>query len=400
MQINQISINEEFPINKWINYLNNAAYCPVPRKVLQKNASYLQEYSEMGPDSGFVKLDEYVEEARYAASALINCNPEEIVFTESITHGINLIAEGYKFSQKGNIILRESSKDHVANFLPWLKRSKENNVKIKVTGSNDEGDIDLDRLEIYMRNNPSGILSVSHALYNIGTILDVETIAEIAHKHNFRIFVDAGQTVGCLPVDVKKLNCDFMAFSGYKWLCSPPGIGVLYIKKEIQKEVNYFGMDVRSLESEKEGVRVILKFTDKDYSLKDGPKRFEAGFRNYTGAVGLLEAIRFITNYGIENVRSRNILLTSRARQSLSDVTGIEFYGPEEGNRRTSIISFNIRNVKPSELVAYLLEKNCVMAAREIGSLGIVRISPHYYNTEEQIDQCISFIKEFINEKE
>ncbi len=389
---------DDFAINNTTNYLNNAAFGPVPESILNDTHAYLQEYSHNGPDSPFVKKEAYFEETRNAVAGLIGCSPEEVIFTQSITHGINIIAEGYSWKENDRIILRESSKEHVANFLPWLKIAKEKNLDLQITGSDEFGNPDLQKIELLMKEKPGGIVAIAHALYNLGTVLDVESIALLAKKYSYTVLVDAAQTVGCLPVNVKALGCDYMVFSGYKWLCAPPGIGILYISKETQKLINYYGMDVRILEAISDGVQVKLNFSNDDYTVKPGPYKFENGFRNYTGVVGLLKAIELLNRVGISEVAKKNKELIALTIQLLNDIPGVSILGVNDLAKRTSIVSFKIEGKKPSEIVAKLHNYRIVLAAREIGDESILRISPHYYNTKEQIESCVNLIKEIIKQ--
>lgn len=389
-------INNDFQINRNTNYLNNAAFGPVSNTVLDKYFSYIRHYSNDGPDSPFVKKEGYFEECRIAVSKLIKCDPDEVIFTQSITHGINIIAEGYKFIPGNNIVLREAAKEHVANFLPWLKIATSKRIELKITGSNEDGSLDLNLLEKALKDSNGGIIAVAHALYNLGTILKIEDITALAKSYNYRVLVDAAQTIGCYHVDVKKLGCDFMVFSGYKWLCAPPGIGVLYIKRDAQPQINYYGMDVRTLKSLTDGVQVKLMFTDHNYVIKEGPYKFENGFRNYSGVIGLLEAMKLVENIGVDVIYRRNRELIKLAFDRLLIIKGIKILGPDKLLDRVSILSFTIKGIQPSKLVSHLHTSRCVLAAREVGDLPVVRISPHYYNTKAQINECVDLINTFV----
>lgn len=355
----------------------------------------MTDYSLLGPDSKNVKLDGVLDECRRVLASFIATSPEEIVFTQSITHGINIIAEGFDFFNGDNIVLREADKEHVSNFLPWLKKSKSDKKNLYITGSDELGNFDLGSLENYMKDHPGGIISVAHALYNIGTILPIPKISEIAHKYGYLVFVDAGQTAGAMPVDVKKLDCDFFAFSAYKWICGTPGIGVLYIRKEIQKHIKYYGLDVRSIKQVKIESRVFLDFDRNGFKQREGPYVYEAGFRNYTCALGLMEAIKLLTNYGLSNIRTKNLELMKYAQKLLSEIHGLVVYGPKDYNDRSAILSFNIEGYPPEKIVDYLSANRVILATREIGKVGVARISPHYYNTKEQILTAVNLIKNF-----
>jgi len=395
-----VNLVNEFPINHESCYLNNAAYTPIPQNIIDEILKYLSLYSLKGPDSGSVPLDELLEKGRYCVSGFLGCSVDEVVFTQSITHGINIIAEGFDYSRGNNIVVREAEKEHVANYLPWLKVSKEKKLKLFISGSDSIGIPNIKKMERYMNLHKGGILSITHALYNIGTILPLDEIIKVAHNNGYFVFIDAGQTAGVVPLDVKKMNCDFLAFSGYKWLCSPPGIGVLYIKKNIKKYISYYGMDVRSLASKKKGIRLVLDFNKEGYNLINAPNIFEAGFRNYVGLVGLISSIKFYNEIGPEKIRGKTLDLVDFTQSLLrKTIKNIKIYGPENIRNKTSIISFNIPRVNPTDLVAYLRTKNIFIAVREIGNEGIARISPHYFNTRLQLKRTVDLIRQYCIEQ-
>jgi len=196
MNIDSDNVSSNFPIKDKI-YLNNASVSLTPKSSIKAMNDFLVSYSEIGPDS--IEADLFVKEkffdARKKVSKLINCRPEEIVFTQSTTDGINIVANGLHLESESNIIIRGMGHEHHANYYPWLNLSKK--IHVKNLTVNESGFFRLDELKSFL-DKDTKLVSLSHALYNTGTILPVEQIGEILEKENVPYFLDTAQTVGCI----------------------------------------------------------------------------------------------------------------------------------------------------------------------------------------------------------
>ena len=346
----------------------------MPKTSIHAMNDFLSRYNEYGPDSEL--SDNYVKERlnnlRKAISQLIKCRHEEVVLTQSVTDGINIVANGIKFKPKCNIITRGSNHEHPANHYAWVRVGKK--VEIRDMPIDETGYFEFDLLKKAV-DNDTQLVVLSHALFNTGAILPVEEIGEYLAQKNIPYFIDAAQTVGCIDnVDVNKIRCDFMSFNGSKWLCGPMGMGIFFCKKESSEMIEPLQVGGES-----------AIFHDNKLAYKEMPARFQAGFRNWVGVAGLEASVNYLLKIGIDKIRNQNVKLANLMREELSKIPGITLLGPQEDKKRTSIVSFTIQDKKPEVVVKRLEEANMILAVREIFSKKIIRASPHFFNTESEI---------------
>jgi cysteine desulfurase/selenocysteine lyase len=220
-------------------------------------------------------------------------------------------------------------------------------------------------------------------LYNTGSILPVEKIST-SLKKEIPFFIDSAQTIGCIGThDVSKLGCDFMSFNGSKWLCGPMGTGLFYCKKGSSE----------LLEPKTIGGESAIIENDNNLIFKDLPEKFQTGFRNYVGIVGLESSVKYLLNFGMENIRKKNQKLSNIFRDELMKIPNVVLYGPEDPDKRTSIVSFNIKNFDSEKIVQKLEKQNIILAVREIMEKKIIRVSPHFFNNESDMLKVIDEIK-------
>ena len=374
--------SQDFPYKDRI-YLNNASTSRMPKKSIQAMNDFLVRYNEVGPDSE--SADSYVRERlanlRELIAKLIKCKPEEVILTQSTTDGINFVANGLKLNPRSNIIIRGSNHEHPANHYPWVRAGQK--TKLRNLMVDDTGYFELESLSKVIDAN-TGLVVLSHALFNTGTILPVEEIGKILVEKNILYFVDAAQTVGCISdVDVNKIKCNFMSFNGSKWLCGPMGMGIFFCRKDSSE----------MLEPLQVGGESAI-FHENKLVYKDIPARFQAGFRNWPGVAGLELSVEYLLKIGMGRIRKKNIKLASLMRQELSKISGTVLYGPKEEDDRTSIVSFSAANQDANFLAKKLEKNNMILAVREIFSKKVVRASPHFFNTESEILRVIDAIKQ------
>lgn len=373
--------SQDFPYERRI-YLNNASTSRMPKSSIQAMTDFLIKYNELGPDSE--EADNYVRErlgaVRKGISKLINSKPEEVVLTQTVTDGINFVASGLKLDPKSNIVIRGSSHEHPANHFPWIRAG--NRFELRNLEINETGYFEMDSLENTV-DKKTGLVVLSHALFNTGAILPVEKIGTMLEERGINYFVDAAQTVGCISdVDVNKIKCNFMSFNGSKWLCGPMGMGIFFCRKDSADLVEPLQVG---------GESAILHENNLVY--KEMPARFQAGFRNWVGAAGLEASINHLLKIGIDKVRQHNIKLANLLREELVKLGNVTLYGPEDQDKRTSIVSFSIKDQDPKTLTARLEKENIILAVREIFAKKIIRASPHFYNSESEILRVIEAIK-------
>ena len=375
------SISEEFQTEKI--YLNNASVSVMPKTSIESMRQFLVSYSEMGPDSpeSEIFIEELWRKTRKEVSKLVKCQPDEIIITQSVTDGVNMVANGMKFSNDSNIIIRGGEHEHHANYFPWLKLKDRIDVRSLPVDENGEfTDSDFKK----RLDKKTKLVALSHGLYNSGLILPVKEIGERLQKENIPYFLDTAQTVGCIgDFDFVNTGCDFMSFNGSKWLCGPMGTGVFYCKQEsseLLEPLSIGGESANSTES-------------KGLTYKESPDRFQTGFRNYVGLAGMVSSITLLQNLGLDNIRKHIMKLSNLFIDEIGKIPESKVFGPEDETKRTSIVSFDIKKNDPEKIVSILAEKGIIIARREIYEKPILRISPHVFNTKDDILKLVEELK-------
>lgn len=382
-------IQRDFPVTRKKVYMNNGAIAPTPISTIKSITGFLLKCSEDGPDSKIIY--EYIvslmKELRTRITHIINCDPDEIVFTQSTTEGLNYVCNGINWKKNDSIIIRGGTQEHYANYLPWLQLSKTKGVKLNELEIDESGYFDFTNLEKLAKKKNTRLITLSHALYNSGAIMPVEEAGKIARENNILYCIDAAQTVGSIKVDVKKIGCHFMAFPGFKWLCGPVGIGIFYCSKDASE----------LLIPQSIGGESAILSDQKVIAYLESPQRFQTGFRNYPGVAGLESSSRYILRLGIANIHNKNIQIANILRSELAKIPGIKIYGPEDEKTRTSIIPFSSSNSDAKNLVDKLEQNEIIFAERDIGGgKKIVRASPHFFNSEEDAVKAVSCIKNIL----
>jgi len=381
MNLMSKDISDDFPVSNKI-YLNNASVSLMPSQSINAMNDFLISYNSLGPDSNDSAslIEEKLNNVRKIIAKIICCKPEEVILTQSTTDGINIVANGLSFDDSSNIIIRGMTHEHHSNFYPWIKLK--NKISVRNLPIDLNGFFKLDDLKLNVDNNTK-LLALSHALYNTGSILPVEKISTTLKKE-IPFFIDSAQTIGCIGThDVSKLGCDFMSFNGSKWLCGPMGTGLFYCKKESSE----------LLAPKTIGGESAIIENDNNLIFKDLPEKFQTGFRNYVGIVGLESSVKYLLNFGMENIRKKNQNLSNIFRDELMKIPNVVLYGPEDPDKRTSIVSFNIKNFDPEKIVEKLEKQNIILAVREIMEKKIIRVSPHFFNNESDMLKVIDEIK-------
>ena len=371
------TISKEFQTEKI--YLNNASVSIMPKTSIEAMRQFLVSYSDMGPDSpeSEIFIRELWEKTRKAISRLLKCQPNEIVITQSVTDGVNMVANGMKFDNDCNIIIRGGEHEHHANYFPWLKLGEKIDVRsLPVDGNGGFTDFDLKKIV----DKKTRLVALSHGLYNSGLILPVKEIGEQLQKENIPYFLDTAQTVGCIgDYDFVNTECDFMSFNCSKWLCGPMGTGVFFCKQESSGLLEPFSVGGESADSTKDG----------ELTYKELPDRFQAGFRNYVGLAGMESSVTLLQDLGLDSIRKHIIKLSNLFIDEIGKIPESRVFSPENETERTSIVSFEIGKNDPEKIVSTLAKKGIIIAKREIYEKPILRISPHLFNTKDEILELV-----------
>ena len=385
-------IRKDFPIlqkrfdGKPLVFLDSASTSQKPVQVINAIKNYYEQQNA-NPHRAIYKLSDEAtqlyEKAHEDVAKFIGADgKEEIIFVRNTNEAINLVMHAWGTSLKAGDEIVLTQMEHHANIVPWQFLQK-NGVTLKFVDITNDGQLDMEEMKKFVTKK-TRLVSVMHVSNVLGTINDVKEIGKLAHDSEAMFLVDGAQSVPHMPIDVKKIGCDFLAFSGHKML-APMNIGVLYGKKEILQEMQPF----------MRGSDMIKQVTLSQATWNDLPWKFEAGTPNVEGAVGISAAIDYLKKLGMADVMKHEKELAGYALKKLSQVNGLKIYGPEE---RSGVISFNLEKVHPHD-VAQILDSEGIAirsghhcAQPLMNRLGVdatVRASFYIYNTRDEIDKLV-----------
>lgn len=387
-------------LNQNIVYLDNGATTLKPKVLSEAISDYYNNYSanaHRGDYDMSLKVDTMYEKTRTLVKELINAKSEkEIVFTSGATDSLNKIIFGYAkniLNEEDEVLITKA--EHASNILPWFELSDQIGIKVKYINLTDDYKVTLDNVKKSITAKTK-IISLAYITNVVGDVRPLEEIIEYAHKNNILVIVDGAQAVAHKPVDVQKLDIDFLAFSAHK-MCGPTGVGVLYGKEELLKNMMPIilggGMNASF---EEDSTRVYSEL----------PHRFEAGTPNIAGVIGFGRVLEYLLDIGMEKINSYEQELRKYAISKLKKNNNLIIYNE---NSESGIITFNYHNVFSQDLAIYLNKYNiCVRAGNhcakilknEIGVKNTCRVSLYFYNTKDDIDKLVDALnnENLINE--
>ena len=380
--MNPEKLRQDFPVlNKGIVYFDNACMTLRPKPVVEAINRYYYEFPACGERSEHrlgKKVTEEVEAARKTLANFIGAKkPHEIIFTKNTTEGINLIAQGKNWES-----VLTTDKEHNSNLLPWQRFNH------TCTISNPDNTFNLEDFQNKIKNIK--LVSIGWTSNLDGVSAPVKEIIKIAHENQTLVLLDGAQAVPHKEINLRKLDADFLAFSGHK-MCGPTGTGILYGKSDLLKEIKPFIL----------GGGTVKESWHNKYELEEVQERFEAGLQNYAGIIGLAEAARYLQKIGLDNISNHEIKLNKKITDDL--INDVDIIGPKDASLRGGIFSFNIKGIDIHE-VAHILDSSAKIAVRagahcvhswfnQHQMKGSTRASLYFYNTEQEADIFINEIK-------
>ena len=392
-------IRSDFPfLNMKINegnavYLDNAASSQKPKTVIDRLTKvYEQEYANVhrGIHHLSMKATENFEDARNEIAQFINSkSSEEIIFTKNATEAINLVASSYGSVniQNGDEIII-SMLEHHSNIVPWHFLRERNGAVLKWVNIDHNGLIDIDHLNSLITKKTK-MIAITHMSNVLGTVQPIKDIVNIAHNNDIPVLIDGTQGAVHDTIDVDEVGVDFYVFTGHK-LYGPSGIGVLYAKKERQKDMMPF----------QGGGEMIAEVTMDNVTYADAPQKFEAGTPPIAQAVGLGHAIKYINDIGIEEIHKHEAKISDYAKGKLQEIDGLSFFVDPAHSK--GIFSFNMDGAHPHDVSTIIDKKGIAIRAgthcaeplmQSFGVTSTCRASIAMYNNEKDIDSlCESLI--------
>jgi len=393
------ALREDFPILRErahghpLIYFDSAATSQKPRAVIDALRHYY-EHENANVHRGLHLLssratEAYEESRRRVAEYIGAASADEIVFTRGTTESINLVAQawGGKFIREGDVILL-TEMEHHSNLVPWQLLAERTGARLRFVPVLDDGTLDLDQLPSLLTPDVR-LFAFTHVSNSLGTINPVAELCAQAHAVGALTLVDAAQSAGHLPINVRELDCDFLAFSGHK-MCGPTGIGALYGRAEI----------LDSMPPWHGGGEMIVSVRLEKSAFKKAPHRFEAGTPNIAGAIGLAAAIDYLEAIGRPAIFEHDSRLARYAADRLKELPGMRVLGPTD--ERGALVGFVMDAAHPHDLTTFADQYGLAMRGghhcnqplmRRFGVSGTTRASFYFYNTTEEIDRMIEILQ-------
>jgi selenocysteine lyase/cysteine desulfurase len=367
-------VREMFPVTKIRTFLNHAAVSPLPKPVTAAIQTCLE-------DSSFIKESHDVpNEGRKLFAQLVNAEPTEIALVPNTSTGLNIAANTVDYPRGCNVVTTDLEFPTIT--YPWLRSKLKPNVEVRYV-KNVNGKLlpeDFERLI----DDQTIAVAVSHVEYSNGFRNDLKALSELAHEHGAIIIVDVCQSAGALSVDVKQDKIDFLATSSYKWLLGPSGAGFLYVQKDLVGKsepvfVGYEGVKPEVFEA-------IDLWNNRELKFVDTASRFETGGLSVLSYAGAVAALKLILEVGINEIERRVTSLSGHLIERLKE-EGFKLQTPDDKKYRSGIVNFFVND--PRGKTEKLEQKGIIVSARMNG----IRVSPHFYNTEEEIERLIEETK-------
>jgi cysteine desulfurase/selenocysteine lyase len=394
-------LKTDFPVlrqsmnGKPLVYLDSGATSLKPQSVIDSEIGYLTNLGatiHRGVYEFSQRATEQYDQTREKLATFINAaESAEIIITRSATEASNLIARswGEKYLKPGDEIVT-TEVEHHANIIPWQEIGRKTGAALRFVPIGPGGEIEIDAVRSVL-SEKTRLVAVTGMSNVTGYMPDVAAIASAAHEFGALVVVDGAQLVSHHPVDVQKLDIDFLTFSGHK-MCGPTGVGLLYGKRKHLEAMDPFLY----------GGDMIVRVKRDIATYKPIPDKFEPGTPNISGVIGLGAAVDYLSNVGMETVAEHEASLVSYAREKLSALPDVVLYGPQDGRASGGLVSFNVGDTHPHDVgtildaegIAVRVGFHCAQPfMRYLGIHGTVRASFYLYNTRADIDALVAGVQ-------
>lgn len=374
-------------------HLNNAGSSLMPDVVTRTIIDYIELESRIGGYEAVAARGDSIKEAYASVARLIGAHPRNIAFTENATVSYAQALSSIPFKE-GDIILTTRN-DYASNHIQFLSLQQRFGIQVKMAPDLPEGGVDVGAMTDLIRSVHPTLVAVTHVPTNSGLVQDVAPIGMVCKEEGILYLLDACQSVGQLVVDVQEIPCDFLSATSRKFLRGPRGSGFLYVSDRVL-ELGYapLFLDMRGADWTEEG----------RYQLVADARRFENWEFSWALVLATGAAARYAVEIGLHEIQERVLMLASTLRESLHAIDGVRVL--DKGRIQAGIVSTWIEGWEPTELVNRLRERQINTSSQvrtsalldydEKGVPGSLRFSPHYYNTEEELEMAVGVLKEII----
>ncbi len=365
-------------VDRWV-YLDHAAVAPLPRCSAKAIGDWSQQASTQG-DTAWPQWAKQVETVRHLAARLINARPEEIAITPNTTTSIGYVAEGYPWRSGENVVALGN--EFPSNLYPWMHLASRG-VDVRIAPVADSR-VDISTIEPFC-DAQTRLLSLSWVGYATGWRINLEEIIDWAHRRGILVLLDAIQGMGVFPLDVAGLSLDFLAADGHKWMLGPEGAGIFYVKTEHLDRLRPLHVGWNSVENPYDFSQIDLRF-------RRTAARYEGGSQNMVGIFGLGAGLELLEKLGLAHDQSPLgecvLQITDYAATRLQEI-GAKLLTDRNEGHRSGILTFQIPGQDPQTLRNRCLAAGVVLSHRG----GGLRISPHAYNTPDDIDRLLDVLQ-------
>lgn len=365
------AVRNEFPITRNYNFQNHAAVGPLSRRCAAAMRTYVQHAEENAYlKGGFYRHADHV---RQLAAELIGANADEVTFVKNTSEGISLVANGLSFSSGENIVTTHA--EFPANIYPW-QALQSRGVQLRMIMEED-GRIPLERL-IASIDSRTRLVAISSVQFASGFRTDLAALGKACQEKGVLLFVDAIQSLGAMPLDVRTMPIDFLAADGHKWLCGPEGLGIFYVRKEVQGHLRPTCIGWMCMKD-------AQNFDRYRFDFQDNIQRYDSGAYNLAGIYGLGGSLELILEIGVEKISQHVLALTDRMIAGLRE-KGYRVVSSRAKGEASAIVAFTSDLHDHDTIQRHLQQEHRLVIAVRCGRL---RASPHFYNTPREIDQFV-----------
>jgi cysteine desulfurase / selenocysteine lyase len=367
----------QMPISEHWAFFDSAAVSPLPGPARDALAVWLAEATEQG-GTAWLNWDRQVEQLRRHAAQMLGAATEEIALVRSTTDGVTLAAEGFPWQPGDNLVV--PADEFPTNQYGWMNLINRG-VEVRRVPT-EEGGLDLNRLEAAC-DSRTRIVALSWVGYLTGWRTDLKAAAEIAHRRGALLFVDAIQGLGAFPLDVRQTDIDFLAAGGQKWMLSPEGTGLFYVRRELLSKLRPLGIGAHSVTQGNDYTRIEL-------SLKPTAARYEGGGPNMAGMIALGASLGVLLSVGLPAIEQRILEITNECCRRLNDLGAKMVSRRDQANHNSGIVTFELPGCDQQAVRKHGYTRKVAFAYRA----GKLRISPHAYVNGEDIDQLFETLRE------
>jgi len=373
-------------------HFNNAGSSLPPNVVVETVISYLNEEAACGGYETEARYKDQLDNTYTLVARLINAGKNEIALVENASTAWILAFNGIDF-KPGDVVLT-CEMEYVTNLIGLLNAKKTLGIEIKVIPNDAQGNFSLEALKAAI-SPKTKLIAVTHIPSTAGGMIPIVEIGKIARKHGILYLVDACQSAGQIPVDVKEIGCDMLAVTGRKYLRAPRGTGFLFVRKAVQDQLKLIFLD---------GSTAPI-VTENDFKVRDDARRFELYEKNRALILGLGKAVEYALDIGVDRIWQRVQYLADLLRSQLEKIDGITVH--DIGDQKCGIVTFSVNGIDSPVIKSLLAEKQInVSVGKAVSTLfymnkhhltSIVRASLHYYNTIEEIGVLCEALKSILN---